>query len=486
MSLLARWVSAGFAFFSAILILGTNSGLAEVLVQQVQIDAKVVELKQTVSSDMGIDFEKLATKLAQLPGVDAELSSPQSTSVGIGATPSADSLRQLFVFDDESEAPPRPTLTSIFTPRQSQIIIDTILKEKAGKILDSPVINLSSGDSGAMRVPETNIRLVFTPVISDDRTGIQFSINPEIPGLEGEPPMNATVGTGRSQVPLLGDIPLIGGLFRSRADEKMRRDLLIFVTPRIRDALGGGGYRDDDPVKVEAGGTGETIGSVANLKIQNMTDGALTFVIPPLILESRSQENQDYACTGGNTVKLAPRETETVPMSGVCINRNKPPVGKGVTGDLVINTGDKSVRQNSECHNSASETDEILRLITPKFECVEQLQKEGLLKDLPYADKREQRNVLIQWSVWSDSRISQMTETPPATKEDLQKVAYKQVEEKGRMTPATKKKVDEGLDKLFEKVELTTEKAKELEDPAATPEEPANSSIAASPEEISS
>ena len=91
------------------------------------------------------------------------------------------------------------------------------------------------------------------------------------------------------------------------------------------------------------------------------------------------------------------------------------------------------------------------------------LQKEGALKDLPYRDQQKQKDIVVQWSTWTDPVICQMTGSPPATKEDLRKVVYKQVKEP--MTPATKKKIDKGIDTIFEKVELTSAKAKELEKP---------------------
>ncbi|MEI7962907.1 MAG: type II and III secretion system protein, partial [Verrucomicrobiota bacterium] len=40
------------------------------------------------------------------------------------------------------------------------------------------------------------------------------------------------------KVPFLGDIPLAGRLFRSDADQKIKKNLVIFVTPRILDAEG--------------------------------------------------------------------------------------------------------------------------------------------------------------------------------------------------------------------------------------------------------
>jgi len=38
---------------------------------------------------------------------------------------------------------------------------------------------------------------------------------------------------GKTGVPLLMDIPFLGGLFRSTTKTKERRELLIFITPRI-------------------------------------------------------------------------------------------------------------------------------------------------------------------------------------------------------------------------------------------------------------
>ena len=38
---------------------------------------------------------------------------------------------------------------------------------------------------------------------------------------------------GESKVPLLGDIPILGYLFRSKSNTASKSELLIFVTPRI-------------------------------------------------------------------------------------------------------------------------------------------------------------------------------------------------------------------------------------------------------------
>ncbi|OSI17221.1 type IV pilus secretin PilQ [Neisseria dumasiana] len=45
-------------------------------------------------------------------------------------------------------------------------------------------------------------------------------------------------GNTVAKVPLLGDIPVVGNLFKSRTRSEKRRELLIFITPRIMDNVG--------------------------------------------------------------------------------------------------------------------------------------------------------------------------------------------------------------------------------------------------------
>ena len=45
-------------------------------------------------------------------------------------------------------------------------------------------------------------------------------------------------GNTLTKIPLLGDIPVIGNLFKTRQNHQSRRELLIFITPRIMDTVG--------------------------------------------------------------------------------------------------------------------------------------------------------------------------------------------------------------------------------------------------------
>src|SRR6266852_2030609 len=52
------------------------------------------------------------------------------------------------------------------------------------------------------------------------------------------------VSKSKTKVPLLGDIPVIGYAFQSHANERHKRNLLIFVTPTIIDQRYGTGLED--------------------------------------------------------------------------------------------------------------------------------------------------------------------------------------------------------------------------------------------------
>jgi general secretion pathway protein D len=52
------------------------------------------------------------------------------------------------------------------------------------------------------------------------------------------------------KVPILGDIPLAGRLFRSNVDQKIKKNLLIFVTARLLDAAGQPLLQEDEAEEI--------------------------------------------------------------------------------------------------------------------------------------------------------------------------------------------------------------------------------------------
>jgi len=93
-------------------------------------------------------------------------------------------------------------------------------------ILDLTVSDDSVGQvvvaSGGVNVPSINTRTVATQVVlGDGQTVVLGGI------LETNQTRQAT------KVPWLGDIPVLGALFRSTTDTNDKDELLIFVTPKI-------------------------------------------------------------------------------------------------------------------------------------------------------------------------------------------------------------------------------------------------------------
>jgi type IV pilus assembly protein PilQ len=81
---------------------------------------------------------------------------------------------------------------------------------------------LESGGGSSVEIPIINTRTATTTVLI--KSGNTLAIG----GL-----MRQDVSDKYTKVPVVGDLPLLGALFRSKSLEKSKRDLLIFLTPTI-------------------------------------------------------------------------------------------------------------------------------------------------------------------------------------------------------------------------------------------------------------
>ncbi|RYD17044.1 MAG: type II and III secretion system protein, partial [Verrucomicrobiaceae bacterium] len=76
--------------------------------------------------------------------------------------------------------------------------------------------------------------------------------------------MREDVQNVEDKVPILGDIPIIGRLFQSKAENRIKSNLIIFVTAQIIDATGRPlrGPDSGGSVPVSTGGAGAVDGGV--------------------------------------------------------------------------------------------------------------------------------------------------------------------------------------------------------------------------------
>ena len=221
-------------------------------------------------------------------------------------------------------------------------------------------------------------------------------------------------------------------------------------------------------IQIRIVGTGETIGTVAKMKVTNNTDKPITAEVPPHVLISASGKSQHYAVPFPETVSIDPGKTETVPLDGVCISRSKPPVEDGAADELIAQDGEgnplNSVpRGKTETPKfSAVDTAQILDTVGSCYKAAEKLQEDGSYEKMPYDKPEMQKNIAIQWAVWCNPQLAKITGEKTATKKDLTKTIYKQVEQGGVVTEEKKKKLDSGINEIFQSIELTGKKAKEI------------------------
>ena len=236
-----------------------------------------------------------------------------------------------------------------------------------------------------------------------------------------------------------------------RRDEKQAENAERWRELRERLKKGG--------VKLQLHGNGNTIGRIGDARIQNETNQPATVYLPATVLESKNG-SQDYVMAHDEEVPLGPGETKTIPIEGACLERNEPPAGPK-TGDLVLDDPDQP---STDSHFSPPEVVALTDIARSIYEAVDQLQKDGVFDKFPYSDKQEQDNIATQWATWSDPRISDITHSPPAHKDDFKKVVNDQVSKHHKPDKDTRKKIDQGIDNMWDGIELTSKKAKDLDE----------------------
>lgn len=129
------------------------------------------------------------------------------------------------------------------------------------------VTSTASGDNVSTERKEATIKLVLTPFISPDTDAVRLKIDQQVKQVSDETVkakeladsavvlstrsikttlvvdsgdtavmgglMNNQESVTVTKVPILGDIPIIGWLFKSRGVEKRKANLLVFITPKI-------------------------------------------------------------------------------------------------------------------------------------------------------------------------------------------------------------------------------------------------------------
>lgn len=225
--------------------------------QQVNLEVRILEAQRDAGRELGIQWGGnvggVTTKIAggpKDPSGDAKSFSSFITNVISGAT--------------------GISLTATINALEAKSLVRT-LAEPNLTTLSGVNASFLAGGQIPIRVPDANgnstityrdfgVRLVFTPVVLDgDR--IQIHLTPEVSGIgsfttAGDPIFNtrnldATVelrdgqsfavagllqnntNMSQNQLPWIGDVPILGSLFKSSSFQKHDTELVVIVTPRL-------------------------------------------------------------------------------------------------------------------------------------------------------------------------------------------------------------------------------------------------------------
>jgi general secretion pathway protein D len=105
----------------------------------------------------------------------------------------------------------------------------------------TPILTLASAATGVIsqtpRSVEVSPNVINQPVFSTRKVTTNVTIwdgmTISLGGLIRE-----DVQKTQDKVPILGDVPIVGRLFRSNVDQKLKKNLIIFVTAKLIDAEG--------------------------------------------------------------------------------------------------------------------------------------------------------------------------------------------------------------------------------------------------------
>jgi len=223
--------------------------------QQVNLEVRILEAQRDAGRDLGIQWGGSVGGVKTTinggpndPAADAASFSSFITSIisgGISLNATISALEAKHVVRTLAD----PNLTTLSGVNASFLA--------GGQV---PIRTVDNNGNTALSFKDFGVRLVFQPVVLDgDR--IQIHLTPEVSGIgsftsSGDPVFNtrtldATVELrdgqsfsvagllqndtqlSRNQLPWLGDVPILGALFKSSSFQKHETELVVIVTPRL-------------------------------------------------------------------------------------------------------------------------------------------------------------------------------------------------------------------------------------------------------------
>ncbi len=200
-------------------------------------------------------FQVVLRALNQKNGVDV-LSAPKVTTKS-GSSATIEVVRE-FRYPEEYEPPQVPQSTGSGTQPITPATPTTFTMKPVGVTLEvEPTVGADNYTIDLRLLPqvtefegfinygspienqgvEVSANIINYPVFSERKVETSVSIyDGQTVALGGL--IREDVQKVNDKTPLLGDVPLVGGLFRSQADQHIKRNLIIFVTATLMDPAG--------------------------------------------------------------------------------------------------------------------------------------------------------------------------------------------------------------------------------------------------------
>ncbi len=226
-------------------------------IRQVEIHAKLVDVDFAATREIGVKWGLLNLASSDVNGVgDFNIDARSASPAGVLRMGTVQSWGEVQAIIDMLEKENKANIIS--NPR-----IVTADNREASILVGKQIPLIVSDEAGnpITELTKIGITLRVTPHINSDNT-ITLDLHPEVSDLSSEATVQggviivmseadtrvvvrdgetAVIGGLISEVesrlvsgvPILKDIPLLGGLFRLTNDTKKKRELIIFVTPKI-------------------------------------------------------------------------------------------------------------------------------------------------------------------------------------------------------------------------------------------------------------
>jgi len=234
---------------------------------QIVITAKLVVVDSRLANALGVDWTNV-----RVGGGGSRMEATFSNAPSQGGIASATGAA------DAATVTPTTALTVSAFDRNMEATISNILSDSRSEILASPQIStldhteavifmgdqisirvIDASGQSALQLVETGIKLTVTPHVAGDNR-ILLELHPENNNYSYDNNNNVVISKQEAQtkvvvsdgetvviggltknedietetgIPLLKDIPVLGYLFKHTKKEVTKKDLIIFVTPRI-------------------------------------------------------------------------------------------------------------------------------------------------------------------------------------------------------------------------------------------------------------